>query len=521
MVEQRAGRPSSTPPPDTGARARALDGDAAEWVPGKELPDAVLDSVGLPQAVSKPQDPLASLGPGASSPPANPSQRPRRISLPPADPESGGATPSSPPADPSQRPRRISLPPADPATSGTTEVRAIAESAPAAEVRPVAEAVRTFGAPGTSKRRLPGQFIAAEAESSPTTERAVLPLADARGLESLRAEISLPVLGRFGPYEILGRLAMGGMAEILLARREGSDQPVVVKKILAQYARDEDFVGMFLDEARIGSSLDHPNICRFLDFGEVDRQLFIAMEWVHGVTLGRLIRRARDAGGLAPAMACEIVAKVADALHYAHTARDAEGQVMGLIHRDVSPHNIMVGFDGVVKLLDFGIAKAEVQSHQTQAGVVKGKFAYMAPEQCRGGAIDFRIDIFSLGVVLFEALTGKSLYRRSNEAATMHAIVVEEVPSLIERMPSAPRELDAIVRTSLQKEPAARFPTAAAMRDVLAHFVTRSAEGEGGVSEAHIAAVVQNLFRDDLEIGPTVDSTPFGASYELDRKSVV
>jgi serine/threonine-protein kinase len=336
------------------------------------------------------------------------------------------------------------------------------------------------------------------------------PLADAQDVARRRRGVDLPVLGVFGPYEILGRLAMGGMAEILLARRPGSE-PLVIKKILAQYARDEDFVEMFLDEARIGSALDHPNIGRFLDFGEIDRQLFIAMEWVHGITLGRLIRRARDKGGLPFPLACEIVARVADALHYAHTARDAAGNVMGLIHRDVSPHNVMIDFDGTVKLLDFGIAKAETQGHHTQAGVVKGKFAYMAPEQCRGKALDFRIDIFALGVVLFESLTGRSLYRRETEAATMHAIVAEPVPSLLEKIPNAPRELEAILRTALQKDPAARFPTAAAMRDVLQQYVQRTSEDVG---PARVAGLVQQLFRDELE-APLVDSTPFGASYDL------
>lgn len=479
--EERAERPGT--PSAVGGSAHASEAPA--WSPpGKQLSDALLDEVGLPQAIQR----------GHVMPSAAPRPAPPKSPTPPASRQA-----SEPPPIASQpRARRISLPPVD--------ERELERAEPA--LRPVADAP----APDTGMRRRPGEALPrtpGAVSPSPRSPRFV-PLADAQDVARRRRGVDLPVLGNFGPYEILGRLAMGGMAEILLARRPGSE-PLVIKKILAQYARDEDFVEMFLDEARIGSALDHPNIGRFLDFGEIDRQLFIAMEWVHGVTLGRLIRRARDKGGLPAPIACEIVARIADALHYAHTARDGDGNVMGLIHRDVSPHNVMIDFDGTVKLLDFGIAKAETQGHHTQVGVVKGKFAYMAPEQCRGKTLDFRIDIFALGVVLFESLTGRSLYRRETEAATMHAIVVEPVPSLLDRLPNAPRELEAILQTALQKDPGARFPTAAAMRDVLQQYLARTSEDVG---PARISGLVQQLFRDELE-APLVDSTPFGASYDL------
>ncbi len=319
---------------------------------------------------------------------------------------------------------------------------------------------------------------------------------------------------QFGQYSPIKRLACGGMAEILLARRVGERDapPVVLKKILAHFAQDEEFVEMFLDEARIGLSLRHEHICGFLDSGDVGGHLYIAMEWVNGITLGRVIRRARKFGGIPLPMACEIIAKVADALHHAHTARNAEGEIMGLIHRDVSPHNVMLGYDGAVKLLDFGIAKAQIQSHHTQAGVVKGKFAYMAPEQCRGRPVDFKIDIFALGVVLVETLTGKSLYRRESEAATMRSIIEDPVPMLSERLENPPRELEAIVQAALAKDKAERFPTAAAMRDVLRMFVKRSSRD---VSQHRTAAMVQHYFEQDLVKGPSVDSSPFGSSYNI------
>ena len=361
----------------------------------------------------------------------------------------------------------------------------------------------------TGELRRPGEFMPAPESTRPDdNDFPTKPLHAA----TLSQGVDLPVIGTFGDYEILGRLALGGMAEILLARRPNHDEPVVLKKILAHYALDDDFAEMFTDEARIGMVLDHPNICRFLDWGDVDDRLYIAMEWVNGVTLGRTIRRGRKHQGIPTAMTCEIIASVADALHYAHTARNENDEIMGLVHRDVSPHNIMLGYDGSVKLLDFGIAKAQVQSHRTQAGVVKGKFAYMAPEQCLGRPLDFRIDIFALGVVLYEALTGESLYRRGSEAETMRAIVEGPLPQLADKMEGAPRELEAIIQKALAKHPKERFPTAAAMRDVLRAYVKRSGQAVG---QDRVAAMVQHFFAKDLKRGPMVDSTPFGSSYNV------
>ncbi|MEM6956213.1 MAG: protein kinase [Myxococcota bacterium] len=328
-----------------------------------------------------------------------------------------------------------------------------------------------------------------------------------RGAELIERSAELPARGRFAGYDILGRLAIGGMAEILLARAPGEPRPVVLKKILTTYDRDDEFVQMFLDEARVGMQLNHPNIARFTGAGEEERQYFIAMEWVNGVTLGRLVRRAVPEGGLDPVVICTIVRDIADALHYAHTSRDERDALMGLIHRDVSPHNIMIGYNGDVKLLDFGIAKAMGAAHTTNPGVVKGKFAYMSPEQCEGETIDFRTDIFALGVVLYEALVGKTLYRRGSDRETVEAITREALPDLAKDWPvergKAPRELIAIINAALAKDRAERFPTAAAMRDVLTLFL----DGRGGAaSPARIASVVQTHFASELESGPAVEA---------------
>jgi len=338
------------------------------------------------------------------------------------------------------------------------------------------------------------------------------PAAQGLSLRSVRRVIDLDPIGRFGDYDILGRLALGGMAEILLARQRGAGpvaRPVVVKKILAHFAEEREFVEMFEDEARIGLALQHPNIVRFHGAGVVNGQRYIEMEWVDGQQLGRLIRRARDHGGVPVPVAVSIVAQVADALDYAHSLKDASGEPMGLIHRDVSPHNVIVGFDGEVKLLDFGIAKADTQQHRTRAGVVKGKFSYMAPEQCRGKPIDHRVDVFALGVVLYETLTGYVLYRRDTEAATMQAVVSAPVPKLAERVLAPPPELERIVQKALAKSPDDRYPTAGALRDDLLRFL--DAQG-ASASREDIARLMRVCFPDELGRGPRVDSTPFGSS---------
>ncbi len=458
----------------------------------KKLDDAKFAEVGLPQAPSRKRNRASKVQASKPAAPAVQSQ-PRAK----AGPEIGSGMRASP--EPLAR---------DSAPSVGSERPAFER--PSVPTR-AAKAPR-ISSPPTPGRR-PGEIAGRPSAPPPLPD-----LPESSDLSELAVE--LPVIGHFGPYDILGRLAMGGMAEILLARNreDAGSAPIVLKKILAQYAQDDEFVEMFLDEAHIGTQLGHSSICRFLDSGEIDNQLFIAMEWVNGVTLGRLIRRARDQGGLEAGMVCALLAKVADALHYAHTARDETGVVMGLVHRDVSPHNIMISYTGQPKLLDFGIAKAEVQAHHTRAGVVKGKFAYMAPEQCRGLEIDYRIDIFALGVVLYEALTGRSLYRRGSEMETMRAIVKGPVPKLSERLERPPRELEAIVSTALAKAPEDRYPTAAAMRDVLRMYAKRSGVPADDIS---VARVVRKLFLEEMRKGPAVDSTPFGASYDIGKANEI
>lgn len=328
--------------------------------------------------------------------------------------------------------------------------------------------------------------------------------------------IDLPVLGKFAGYSILGRLALGGMAEILLARHantEGDHRLLVVKRILPHFEQDKDFVQMFLDEARIGMQLKHPNICQFQQFGADEGSHFIVMEWVNGMPLGRVIRKARRLGGVGIPIAVRIGVDIARALHYAHIANDEHGEALNIIHRDVSPHNIMIGYNGAVKLLDFGIAKADHRAHKTQAGVVKGKFAYMAPEQCTAGQADHRLDIFGLGVCIFETLTGKSLYRRQTEAATMRAVIMDPVPSLRDHLPDAPEELDRILQKALAKEAQDRFATAEQLANELESF---GRNNESFAKQREVAEFVKRVFPEEFTRGPRVDTVPFGASITLD-----
>ena len=216
---------------------------------------------------------------------------------------------------------------------------------------------------------------------------------------------------RLGRYHVVGRIATGGMAEVYLAvhgELAGFRTPVVLKKVLPHLACNPEFIDMFLDEARIASLLDHPNVVRIYEVGKSESEYFLAMELVQGKPMQALLRLAQEAKvtALEPRLAAFIVAQAASGLHYAHNLTDPLGNGLGLVHRDVSPHNILLSFEGSVKVIDFGVARALGRITETQTGGRKGKFGYMSPEQARGEDLDLRADIFALGVVLWEAVTG-------------------------------------------------------------------------------------------------------------------
>src|SRR5450755_2794904 len=255
------------------------------------------------------------------------------------------------------------------------------------------------------------------------------------------------------------------MAMLWAARVKGTrgfQKIVAVKTMLSKLTEDEQFEQMFLDEASLASQIRHPNVVEISDLGEQDGVLYLAMEWIDGVPLNLLMKTAKPAGGVPLPIAVRIVMNACAGLHAAHELRDAKGQLIGLVHRDVSPQNILVTYDGVSKVVDFGVAKATAMGGgATVAGQLKGKVSYMAPEQVRGEAIDRRVDIFAMGIVLYALTTGKHPFRRESEAATMYTIASNDVVvSPRKFLPDYPASLESVLLKALAKNPADRYATA-------------------------------------------------------------
>ncbi len=279
-----------------------------------------------------------------------------------------------------------------------------------------------------------------------------------------------------GKYEVLRKLATGGMAEIYLARVRGTagfEKMTVIKRILPHIAQDPQFVQMFLDEARLAATLQHPNIADVYDVGEHDRgEVFYAMEYVHGQDVRGLRWAARKRDEQIPlAISLAIIHGTASALDYAHDKRGPDGQPLGLVHRDISSSNIMISYDGAVKLLDFGIARATNQRQKTQTGTLKGKIPYMSPEQCRSGALDRRSDLFSLGTVMFEITTGRRPFRGQGDFDIMEQIVHHGAPRPSAIVNGYPLELEAIVMKLLAREREDRYQSAEDMLHDLDGFL--------------------------------------------------
>ncbi|HTR49723.1 MAG TPA: serine/threonine-protein kinase [Kofleriaceae bacterium] len=286
---------------------------------------------------------------------------------------------------------------------------------------------------------------------------------------------------RFGSYVLLRRIARGGMAEVFLAQQrglEGFDRRVAVKRILPHLLDSPDFVRMFLGEAKLAAQLTHPNVVHIYDFGKVESDYFIAMEFVDGIHAGQVFKRGETEGAdrLPATLVARIGADAANALHYAHDLRGANGKPLGLVHRDVSPANIMISFDGVVKLCDFGIAKAAALSDQlTNPGQVKGKYAYMSPEQTIGAQLDGRSDVFSLAIVLWELLTGRFIVSRGDAVEAMRAIRDGRLEPLAKAAPSVPPALAHAITSALETQRDKR-PTAAQFAESLEAFIKSSPE---------------------------------------------
>jgi TonB family protein len=276
---------------------------------------------------------------------------------------------------------------------------------------------------------------------------------------------------RFGQYTLLERIAVGGMAEVWKARMrgvEGFQKTVAIKRILPHMTDNAEFVGMFIDEAKLAAQLTHPNIVHIYDLGKIGRDYYIAMEYVDGRDLRSLLNAGRRKGMPLPlGLSLLIAARLASALDYAHRKRDFEDRELGLVHRDVSPQNVLLTAEGDVKLCDFGIAKAVSKASQTQMGALKGKLQYMSPEQAWGRPVDGRSDLFSLGAVLFEMVTGERLFAGDSEISVLEAVRQGRVRTPRQVDPSLPREVDEIVMRALALEPQDRFQSAGEMKQRL------------------------------------------------------
>jgi serine/threonine-protein kinase len=304
---------------------------------------------------------------------------------------------------------------------------------------------------------------------------------------------------RLGGYELRAKIADGGMAEVYVGRRVaglGAGEVVAIKTIREQYARNREFVTMFMDEAKIVARLRHPNIIRYYELGNDDDQLFLAMELLFGQSLWSLWEACRArAVRLRYDMIAWIGARVANGLHYAHELVDEQGRPLDIVHRDVNATNIFVTYEGEIKVIDFGLAKAANRASKTAAGVIKGKVAYMSPEQAVGAPIDRRTDIFALGTTLWELACDRRLFKRTDDVDTLRRVHAAEVPAATRIVDGFPPELWQILERALARDKDQRYGTAAELaRDL--DRVARVLDKHGG-GPAPVAKVMRELFAED------------------------
>ncbi|MGZ3459023.1 MAG: serine/threonine protein kinase [Archangium sp.] len=302
----------------------------------------------------------------------------------------------------------------------------------------------------------------------------------------------------FGKYLLLRKIASGGMGQVFLAleRGAGFERLVVLKLILPHLAEDEDFLSMFQEEVRLVGPLRHPNLITTLEQAEINGRHCLAMEYVQGDDVRRLDRHARTQGRPLPVgLALRIISEAAAGLHYAHQARDPQGRPMSLVHRDVSPQNILVGFDGGVKVIDFGVAKAAGSASHTATGVLKGKYPYMSPEQANGQPVDARSDLFALGVVLWEVLMGRRLFKGESDLMTLRLVRDCQVPPPSQLDPTLPPGLDALVLQALAPTPEGRFPDCGAFRLAIEDYILQN---RLPASNAHLSAYLRELYAERI-----------------------
>jgi hypothetical protein len=312
-------------------------------------------------------------------------------------------------------------------------------------------------------------------------------------MEARHGDASPRVVGR---YLLFDEVASGGMATVHLGRLlgpAGFARTVAIKRMHPQFAKEPEFVSMFMNEARLASRIQHPNVVSTLDVIAQDGELLLVMEYVPGESLSKLLRVAAQQGGhagglLDPGLIGTIMAGALHGLHAAHEARDVSGEALGMVHRDVSPQNILIGVDGVARVLDFGVAKAASRLHTTRDGQLKGKLAYMAPEQLSGGPVDRRADVFAAGIVHWEALTGRRLFPGNDVGEVMGRILSGTIQPPSAMVPELAEDLDDVVMRALERDPARRYATARAYAIAVESAAPMMLPREVGEWAAQIAA---------------------------------
>ncbi len=290
--------------------------------------------------------------------------------------------------------------------------------------------------------------------------------------KALKVQEDLKKMDRIGPYLLIQKIARGGMAELFLSdyvREDGFRRKVAVKRILPHLAGNQDFIKMFTREARLAALLQHPNVVQIFDYGNIDNAYFIAMEFIDGKNLGEVLKASNR--GLPFDTAVFIMSRVCKGMDYSHTkCDDNTGEPLHIVHRDISPQNLLISYQGEVKISDFGISKARSEPSLTQAGVVKGKLAYLSPEQALGESTDHRADIYALGLVFYETLTGKRVYEFSSEVDAIRTIPLMDIVPLSNAVSDIPQELNRIVMKCLEKQKDLRYQSAAAVHTDLVAF---------------------------------------------------
>jgi TonB family protein len=398
----------------------------------------------------------------AAAPAAAPPPAPPAAAVPPPAP-----APPPPVAPPAAPPAASAAPPAAP----ETPVRA--PQVPATETAmPAIEALRRMPAPEMPRRPsheidLSALDLLAKPKPREKEPSKPAPAAEPFGTQKVALPPSLggkPASNAFGQYTLLERIAVGGMAELWKARMkgvEGFQKTVAIKKILPHLTDSSDFVTMFIDEAKLAAQLNHNNIIHIYDLGKLGDDYYIAMEFVDGRDLRSILNTAREKNQPLPmGLALLVASRLAAALDYAHRMKDFEGRPLGLVHRDVSPQNVLISFEGDIKLCDFGIVKAVSKASKTQMGALKGKLQYMSPEQAWGRPVDARSDIFSLGSLLFEMLTGRRLFAGESEMSVLDAVREGRIQAPRDLDPRLPLEVNAVTLRALGKEPGERYQTA-------------------------------------------------------------